>query len=40
MGMKAAIIWFKLDNITHTFLDSGKYDKDRQKEFVGLIQFF
>lgn len=40
MGMKAAIRWFNLDNITHTFLDSGKYDKDRQKRVCWLNSNF
>jgi hypothetical protein len=41
IGMKAAIRWFSLDKITHTFLDNGKHDEDRQKRVRWLnFDFF
>src|SRR3989339_286678 len=41
IGMKAAIRWFNLDKITHTFLDNGKYDEERQKRVRWLnFDFF
>lgn len=36
IGLKSAIRWFNLDKITHTFLDNGRHDKDRQKRIHWL----
>lgn len=36
IGLKSAIRWFNLDKITHTFLDNGRHDEDRQKRISWL----
>ena len=41
IGLKSAIRWFNIDKITHTFLDNGRHDKDRQKRIHWLnFDFF
>jgi len=41
IGLKAAIRWFNLDKITHSFLDNGRHDEDRKKRISWLnFDFF
>lgn len=41
IGSKSSIRWFNVDKITHTFLDNGRHDKDRQERIHWLnLDFF
>lgn len=41
IGLKSAIRWFDSDKITHTFLDNGRHDAERQKRICWLnFDFF